>query len=860
MNKTQLKILSAIIIFISAYGIYKNFLQESKPLKTSGAFQALQWWTAQRAYPESDIPSRNYYDAFMKVKMELKKTLDDNTDGWKPIGPHNIGGRTLALAFNPQNPATIYAGSASGGLWRSYTAGAGAEAWEYVPTGFPVLGVSSIAFAPNDSNIIYIGTGEVYAYQNSTGGITVRTTRGSYGIGVLKSTDSGKSWTKCLDWSAEQQRGVQVVKINPFNPKSVWAGTTEGTYKSTDAGSSWSLVHDAIMVTDLIINHSDTNMIWIACGNLNSEGKGVYRTTNGGDAWIKLSGGLPDHFGGKIQLAVHKNSPNIIYASVGFGTVSNAGTQLCRSTDYGITWNTVSDLDYATYQGWFSHIIGVNPTDPTKVICGGVDIFKSTTGGSNLEQKSYWYLWYFGTPPAGGPEGPPNYSHADHHAIAYHPENPDIIYFGNDGGVFRTLDGGETFEGCNGGYQTTQFYPGFSSSFSDSAFAMGGMQDNSTAIFEGSTDWRRVIGGDGAWSAINQSNNNIIYGSYQYLGLMKSSDKGSTWKSIPPPGSTSGTGFIAPYVLAYPNNSIIYAGRNRFYISTNEGNNWTAGNNNLVLDGNPLLSIAVSSVDDKIVYVSTAPVTSRAGLFYSSNGGQSWANITGNLPDRYPIDIAIHPQNPGIAYVVFSGFGTPHVYKTNDAGISWQDITGNLPDVPASSIAIDPFQTNHIYVGNDLGVFVSTDDGITWEAFNSGLPDAVTAIDLNISPLNRSLRVVTHGNGVFERKLISSVLAVEPEQKAARSFSLKQNYPNPFNASTVINYELYQSANVKITVVDGIGRVIAVLVNEFKYPGKYKITFSVGSLGNADKLPSGIYYYRLKAGSYTESKKAVLLK
>jgi photosystem II stability/assembly factor-like uncharacterized protein len=854
MKKTTSKILIVILISACAYGAFKLFFQENKPLKTSGALQALQWWTAQRAYPESDIPSKDHFNAFMKIKSEFKKTNNENIEGWKPIGPHNIGGRTLALAFNPQNSSTIYAGSASGGLWRSYTAGVGAEAWEYVPTGYPAAAVSSIAFAPNDSSIIYIGTGEVYAYQNSTGGITVRTTRGSYGIGLLKTSDAGITWTKCLDWTAEQQRGVQVVRVNPLNPNIVWAGTTEGTFKTTDAGNSWSLVHDAIMVTDLGINPVDTGMVWIACGNLNSEGKGVYRTTNGGGSWTKLAGGLPENFGGKIQLAVHKNSPNIIYASVGFGSVSNAGTQLCRSTDYGTTWNTVSDLDYATYQGWFSHIIGVHPTDPSKVICGGVDVFKSTSGGSNLLQKSYWYLWYFGTPPAGGPEGPPNYSHADHHAIVYHPENPNIIYFGNDGGVFRTLDGGETFEGCNGGYQSTQFYPGFSSSFSDSDFAMGGMQDNSTAIYEGGTEWRRVIGGDGAWSAINQTNNNIIYGSYQYLGLMKSTDKGATWKSIPPPGSTSNTGFIAPYVLANLNNSIIYAGRDRFYISTNAGNSWSAGNNNLALDGNPLLSIAVSPIDDEIIYASTAPVTKRAGLFYSGNGGQAWVNITGILPDRYPMDIAIHPQYPNTAYVVFSGFGTPHVYRTTNAGNSWENITGDLPDIPTSSIVIDPFQTNHIYVGNDLGVFISTDDGITWEIFNNRLPDAVIAIDLNISPLNRSLRVATHGNGVFERKLISSVSAVKQEKQTARNFLLGQNYPNPFNTSTVINYELSQSANVEITVFDEIGKAVAVLVNEFKFPGKHKITFS------ADKLPSGIYYYRLRAGNYTETKKAVLLK
>ncbi|NIW79968.1 MAG: hypothetical protein GWN16_11135, partial [Calditrichae bacterium] len=126
--------------------------------------------------------------------------------------------RTLVVEFNPQNPNTIFAGSASGGLWRSYSAGRGADAWEYVPTGFPVLGVSSIAFVPGDSNTFYIGTGEVYNYQNVGTDPAYRSTRGSYGIGILKTTDGGQTWSKSLDWSYNQQHGVWAVEVNPLNP------------------------------------------------------------------------------------------------------------------------------------------------------------------------------------------------------------------------------------------------------------------------------------------------------------------------------------------------------------------------------------------------------------------------------------------------------------------------------------------------------------------------------------------------------------------------------------------------------------------------------------------------------------------
>lgn len=187
------------LMSISFYYFSKNKEVYSKPPKTSGALEALQNWTLKRAYPETDIPSSKYYAAFLSAQKSLKKISGVNYQ-WEQIGPHNIGGRTLDVEFNPQNPNTIFAAAASGGLWRSYTAGVGAFAWERIETGYPVLGVSSIAIAPNDSNTIYIGTGEVYNYQQALGGEVIRTTRGSYGIGILKSTDCGQSWTKSLDW------------------------------------------------------------------------------------------------------------------------------------------------------------------------------------------------------------------------------------------------------------------------------------------------------------------------------------------------------------------------------------------------------------------------------------------------------------------------------------------------------------------------------------------------------------------------------------------------------------------------------------------------------------------------------------
>jgi photosystem II stability/assembly factor-like uncharacterized protein len=824
-------------------------------LKTSGAMESMDFWAMQRAYPDKVIPDAGYYAAYEYAKNTFPDNLDNGASGWRAIGPLNISGRTLAITFNPLNGNTLYAGSASGGLWRSYTGGTGPVAWSHIPTGFPVLSVSSIAIPPADSNTIYIGTGEVYAYQNSNGGLIDRVTRGSYGIGILKSTNAGATWTKSLDWAYNQKRGVQVIKINPRNPNVVWAGTTEGTYVSYNAGSSWNPVHNTVMVTDIVINPNDTGTVFIACGNLNSPGNGIYRTLNSGANWTKLTSGLPVTYGGKALLSMYPPAPNVIFASIGFGAQNSSPTQLCKTTDNGNTWVVVSNLNYATYQGWYSHFVGVNPADSSQVYTGGIDIFKSTTGGNGLIVKSAWNIGFQGRTPIGGPEGPPQYSHADHHSITFHPADPDIVYFGNDGGVFRTTNGGESFEACNGSYQTTQFYMGFSSSPTDSIFALGGMQDNSTAIFDGQEAWIRVIGGDGCWTGLNRRNNDTLYGSYQGLNILQSTDKGVNFFPASPPTGFF-TAFVAPFVVCYVNPQVMYAGRSVVYRSTDAGATWVITNNGQTLDGNnPMLAMAVSKTNDNVVYCASGPIFSRANVFRTTNGGSNWVNITAGLPERYLIDLAIDPFDDNIVYCTASGYGSGHVYKSTNGGGSWTDITNGLPDVPTTAVIVDPSVPSHIYVGNDLGVYLSTNGGTSWNAFNNGISDAAMVIDLSITDMSGNIRAVTHGRGVFETDLFSQSVGIENNNGIVKGFELMQNYPNPFNPATKIKFTLSsRQSPVKLTVYNSAGKEVAVLVNGTLGAGAHEYTFDGGSLS------SGVYFYKLETKDFSRTKKMMLVK
>ena len=238
---------------------------------------------------------------------------------------------------------------------------------------------------------------------------------------------------------------------------------------------------------------------------------------------------------------------------------------------------------------------------------------------------------------------------------------------------------------------------------------------------------------------------------------------------ISPPGSGNPTAFIAPYALAPSQPERLYAGRNIIYRSDNRGTNWTATNGGVELDGNAALAMAVSPQDADVVYVTTAPDRLSSfspgqptGGHVTQNGGDTWTDVTGTLPDRMFMDVAVNPNDAQTAYLALSGFGAGHVFKTTNGGITWADVTGTLPDAPTSAVVVDPLDPNEVYVGNDVGVFVSRDAGATWESFNAGLPEAVMVTDLAISPMDRSLRVGTHGNGMWKRQLERLPVVNEP--------------------------------------------------------------------------------------------------
>jgi len=836
---------------------------------TSLALESMQFMSQVRAFPDVDIPADKYYRAFeyTTTRMsEYSNPVSSPTD-WTSIGPYNVGGRSLSLAFSPTDTGTIYMGSASGGLWKSTTGGLGASAWTRVETGYPSLAVSWITIDSANGNIMYIGTGENYGYQYSiNNGVNIRVTRGMYGIGILKTTNGGATWTKSLDWSYNNQRGVWRVIMNPKNHNVLYAATSEGVYKTNNAGTTWAQVLNYQMVMDLEINPVDTSMIFISVGNLSTDvpnaNVGIYRSTNAGIAWTKLTSVLPAFWSGKCELDLYDGNPNIVLASIG-NDPSNTGNSylgLYKSADAGLTWTLAySSPGMMTNQGWYNNAFLIKSNDPNIVLVGNLDVYKSTTGGSSFTLKSNWSAWNNGATPPGQPEsGASNFSHADQHEFFSNPRDPNKLYCITDGGLYRSNDFGEIYYSCNGGYVTTQFYGGFANSYQDSIWCLGGLQDNRAVFYQGNPGWYKTHQGDGFWCAVNSSSHVTSYTEYSYGAIYRSQNSGVTFSGLSIPGSGSDVNycFAAPFICCRSNPSIMYIGGINIYKSLNGGTSWSQ----VAALSSKALSIASSSTSTDTVYAGTIPVTSGpAATIYRSTNGTTFTDVAaGQLPNRFITDLTVDPNNSAIVYATFGGFGSGHVYKSSNAGLNWVNISGNLPDVPHQCVVVDPLYPQNIYVGNDLAVYVSTNNGAAWFEYRGTMPYALV-YDLTIVYPNRHIRATTHGNGVYERSLVQNPTGISQIGSGIpKSYSLSQNYPNPFNPSTKIRFDIPVGTRhgvfVQIQIFDISGRLVEKIVDGNMKTGRYEVEW------NAAKYSSGVYFYTIISGDYVETKKMILVK
>lgn len=820
------------------------------------AMEAMEWWYGTRAFPHAEIPKSAYYEAWRAAKS-LGSEAGTREVGWQAIGPDNVGGRALALAIDPENPNVLWCGTASGGLWKSTTGGAGAAAWTLIDTGFPTLSVSSILIQPSNPAIMYIGTGEMGRY--GRGQVGTPGARDAYGLGVLKSTDHGVTWRETgLTWTLDQSRVVFAITMDGQNPYTLWAATSEGLYKTMDGGANWTLSHASLMAMDVVVDPRDGNRVWVSHGQLNgTPDPGIYRSTDGGVNWTMLGGGLPTTNFGRTPLSIWTpagSGPATLFAGV-----SDANTRqvvgLYKSTDDGTSWTRVSSTNWASSQAWYDNAIAVKPGDVSTILCAGLEVYRSTTGGGGLSKISRWDLGYYGVVPAGGPEGPSNYVHADAHAVVWSLTNPQTVYVACDGGVFKSTNNGTAWAGLNGGLQTTQYYAGLAVSSSPDLRVLGGLQDNGSVLYTGSPSWSKVFGGDGGYCGIAANDPDLLYEEYVYLDIYRSFDAGDNWSEIYVSNSTEAN-FIAPFVVSDAAPQFIYAGTRSVLKSTNGGNSFAYADGNSNWNGTPMAVIGVSVTSPDTLLAATG--SSAAGAIFemrrSTNAGASWTVVSAGLPNLFCTDITFHPTNGREVWCCFSGFGAPHVWKSTNAGLTWSDRTGNLPNIPAQSIAIDPDLPGWIYVGTDLGVFRTTNDGAVWADFNNGMPLAMIT-DLVRVPGTRLLRAATFGNGVYERDLPISTTGVAQAPAAEEQFI--QAYPNPLTSTTHLRFRMEAPGRVEFKIVDASGRVVSGPRQEEHAAGEVDLAWD-GRDDRGQSVPAGVYYARIEAATRSWTSRLVV--
>ena len=831
-----------------------------------GVMHAMDLWSDMRAYPFPDMKAEKFSESVEQARaMDLKNPMISARGNnvhlpppWTPLGPMNFAGRTLCLAFHPTNPNIMFAGSASGGIWKTTVGGTTGStgypagiAWTYVPTGFPVLGVSAIVFNPANGNEIYAGTGEVYnnstAASGAIGAGHIRTYRGSYGVGIIKSTDGGTTWTKTLDFSYSNGIGVSDLAIDPTNPLIVYAATTNGLYRTINGGANWQLVLNVAVAIDIHYKPGSSSVLYVACGNLGTTGAGIYKTTDadntGTPTFTQLAGGLPTGIGGKIQLAVTSLNPNMVLASIGNDPVTQAPPEgLYRSLDEGATWTGLRTgaSSIISNQGWYSHDIAVDAGNINQMYWGELNLYRSTNGGSTFSVMSDWSAWFTTNFAIGAAEGnTATYVHADIHRI-YSP-SAGTIYICTDGGIFRSTDGGLNFQGLNGGMQTTQIYANMAVSQQNENIMIGGLQDNEGCRYAGAPNWFKIGSlGDGFHCAIDPTNDDYAFIESYYLNAKRSTNKGVNFSDIStgnvidlgnPPSET--VCFNAPLVIAPSLTTTLYGGSCRFKRSTDRGTTWanTLGAGYINNASTPAIYMAVAPTNANVVYVSTGPGGgSRSRLYKTINGGTSFTEITGTLPDRYYSSIAVDPTDQNRVIVVLSGF-TPlatesQIYLSHNGGTTWSNLGNNLPDVPINAVRFDPTDRAGVYVGTDVGVFytngIPTSGALgattptTWTAYNEGLGDVVMVSDIqftNTTPIK--LRLSTYGNGFWERAMAPLNLPVV--FKDFKVFDGEKGNELKWSVSDQVNVDRYEveystnASNFKtigiVNAISGAGQI-----------------------------------------------------
>jgi photosystem II stability/assembly factor-like uncharacterized protein len=757
-------------------------------------------WPSQKAATPKRIQST---DPALRLKgyethLEMAKGSAFATLKWSHIGPTNVSGRStdIAVVMPKGKSYVIYVATASGGLWKTVNEG---TTWEPVFDKAPSTSIGDVAIYQKNPSIVWIGTGEANIFRSSQAG-----------CGVYKSLDGGKSWQHMGLASTYTIPRIVIHPDNPdivyvAASGHEWTDNAErGVYKTTDGGKTWEkilYINERTGAIDLVMDPSDSQTLYAALWQRirlkwndprNFAGyseSGIYKTTDGGKSWTPINTGLPEaRFRGRIGIDVCLKKPNVLYALVdnyelareatqeerigGYGLPSSGiikGATVYRTEDKGEHWTLVApttaelksylERHSGTY-GWVFGQIRVDPNDENTVYIMGVPLSVSTDGGRTFRALRGM--------------------HGDHHGLWIDPDNSDYIVNVNDGGIVISYDKGATWRQFTGNLPVCQF---FNIAYDmDTPFRVyGSMQDHGSykgqvlrkkdrrteALLEGyeAVEFEPVPGGEGCSHAIDPTNSNIVY-SASFYGRIQRTDlslpeREGTKNLLPRtlPGEPPLRGqWVAPFIISPHNNETIYHGMQFLFRSFNRGDVWERISPDLSYNTptemgdipyHTIFTISESPLRFGLVYVGT----DDGKVQVTKDGGKTWQEIMSGLPyQKWISRIVASAFDLGTVYMTQNGKRdddfTPYVWKSTDFGQTWTSIAGNIPLGPVNVIREDPVDKNILYVGTDIGVYVTKDGGKSWAVLGDNLPSTYVH-DLIVHPRDNVIVIATHGRGMW---------------------------------------------------------------------------------------------------------------
>lgn len=710
-----------------------------------------------------------------------------------------ISGRITSIAYDPNDTDVVYAAAAQGGVWKSTDGGMN---WQpksdfavSLATGCVTVD-PSVTDAAGRSTRILVGTGEP---NNSDS---------YYGMGLLFSDDGGETWV-ARGTPTFTRDAFSTIAVDPSDNQHLYAATDVGVYESTDEGVNWNQI-EAGICHDLVVDWGHAGGPELYVGRL---GWGVRRSQDGGTTWTTLGGGLPASLG-RVALAMSPTDASVLYAA--FANGAGGITGIYKTTDGGGSWTATGSTPAGVGQSSYNLVLGVSPASDDTVLFGEVHLWRTTNGGGAWTRVS---------------TGSPGI-HPDQHAIAFHPTNGNLVYVGNDGGVFYSTDGGVTWEHRNKDLATLQYYGIFNHPEWD-AVILGGTQDNGAQRYLGHPAWEHSALGDGAFAAINSTTDTHRWYETRWFSFpcFRSDTAGAagSWTAKQTGISTNGNWFYPPLEMDPNDSAVLFCGYHRLFRTTNHANNWSAITGTLVDASTNITAIAVAPSDSDTVYVGMQD----GKVFKVTFSGGSWSatDVTSApLPAGQISDIAVHPTDADTVYVTTSNlifsegtgeFTNDHVFRSADGGTTWTSISTGLAQAnPVNTIALDPANPDTLFIGADIGIFRSDDAGTSWSAWDEGLPNC-SVQDLKFFAPLRLLRAATHGRSVWERPVdaASCPLVDVYMRDDFVDTGLTQPTPSgvahPFIAGDTVYW--YQSVDLKVDSPDPVSNAYQTTSTDIDY-------------------------------------------